>query len=142
VKVQEVSKELRVRYVLEGSMRKAGDKVRITAQLIDATTHQYLWAERDDRPLQDVFALQDTLVHKIVPMLKLQLSMWEQGVLVRKTQEHLEAYVYLATTYRHEWVFRWRQEPKALERAFELAQKALALAILSGTSMPSSRPTS
>jgi adenylate cyclase len=92
VKVQEVSKELGVRYVLEGSVRKAGDQVRVTAQLIDATTDHHLWAERYDRPLQDIFALQDALVHKMVTTLKLQLSVREQGLLVRKTQENLEAY--------------------------------------------------
>src|SRR5262249_42696093 len=92
VKVQEVSKELGVRYVLEGSVRKVGDQVRLTAQMIDATTDQHLWAERYDRPLTDLFALQDALVHKMVTTLKLQLSLWEQGFLVRKTTENLEAY--------------------------------------------------
>src|SRR4029434_5399277 len=55
VKVQDVSKELGVRYVLEGSVRKADSQVRITAQLIDATTGGHLWSERYDRPLQDIF---------------------------------------------------------------------------------------
>jgi adenylate cyclase len=92
VKVQEVSHELGVRYVLEGSVRKAGDQVRVTAQLIDATTDHHLWAERYDRPLTDIFALQDALVQKMVTTLKLQLSLREQGVLARKTTENLEAY--------------------------------------------------
>src|SRR5262245_33964292 len=166
VKVQEVSKELGVRYVLEGSVRKAGDQVRITAQLIDATTDQHLWAERYDRPLQYIFALQDALVHKMVTTLQLQLSVWEYGILVRKTRENLEAYdaflrgltyfyrntreanaqarqtfehavaldptyaeayAFLGSTYRMEWAGRWSQDPQVLERAFELAQKALAL---------------
>jgi len=73
-------------------VRKAGDQVRITAQLIDATTDQHLWAERYDRPLTDLFALQDVLVHKIVTTMQLQLSLREQGVLARKTTENLEAY--------------------------------------------------
>jgi adenylate cyclase len=60
-KVQEVSKELGVQYVLEGSVRKASNRVRITAQLVDATTGHHLWAERYDRELQDIFALQDEL---------------------------------------------------------------------------------
>src|SRR5262249_2148986 len=59
VKVQDVSREMGVRYVLEGSVRKADNQVRITAQLIDATTGEHLWAERYDRPLKDIFALQD-----------------------------------------------------------------------------------
>src|SRR5712691_5617321 len=92
VKVQDVSKELGVRYVLEGSVRKADNQVRITAQLIDATTGGHLWSERYDRPLKDIFALQDEIVQKIVTTLKLQLTLWEQGVLVRKTTDNLEAY--------------------------------------------------
>src|SRR5438093_11762087 len=91
VKVQEVSKELGVRYMLEGSVQKVGEQVRITAQLIDATTDRHLWAERYDRPLTDIFALQDTLVHKIVTTLQLQLTVRERGYLVHKT-ENVEAY--------------------------------------------------
>ena len=94
VKVQDVSTELGVRYVLEGSVRKADNQVRITAQLIDATTGGHLWSERYDRPLQDIFALQDEVVQKIVTTLKLQLSVQEQGILVRKTTDNLEAYDY------------------------------------------------
>src|SRR5262249_15518280 len=72
VKVQEVSRDLGIRYVLEGSVRRAGERVRITAQLIDAPTDHHLWAERYDRPLQDLFALQDEIVQKIVTTLRLQ----------------------------------------------------------------------
>ena len=61
VKVKQVSEELGVRYVLEGSVRKAGDRVRITAQLIDALKGHHLWAERYDRDLKDLFALQDEI---------------------------------------------------------------------------------
>src|SRR5262249_19812127 len=88
VKVQDVSKELGVRYVLEGSVRKADSQVRITAQLIDATTGYHLWSGRYDRPFQDLFALQDEIVQKIVTTLKLQLTLEEQGVLVRKTTDN------------------------------------------------------
>src|SRR5262245_44952901 len=94
VKVQEVSKELGVQYVLEGSVRKADGQVRITAQLIDALQDHHLWTERYDRPLKDIFALQDEIVQKIVTTLKLQLSLWEQGYPVRKTTDNLEAYDY------------------------------------------------
>jgi adenylate cyclase len=66
--------------------------VRITAQLVDATADYEIWAERYDRPLQDIFALQDEIVRKIVTTLKLQLTLQEQGVLVRKTTDNLEAY--------------------------------------------------
>jgi adenylate cyclase len=66
VKIRQVAEELGVRYVLEGSVRRAGDQVRITAQLIDATTGGHVWAERYDGALTDVFALQDDVTQKIV----------------------------------------------------------------------------
>ena len=75
-----------MRYVLEGSVRKADDQVRITAQLIDATTGDHLWAERYDRPLKDIFALQDEIVQKIVTTLKLQLDV--AGARIPGAQNH------------------------------------------------------
>ena len=66
VKVKQVSEELGVRYVLEGSVQRSGDRVRITAQLIDALTGNHLWAERYDRDLKDIFALQDEITIKIL----------------------------------------------------------------------------
>jgi TolB-like protein/class 3 adenylate cyclase/cytochrome c-type biogenesis protein CcmH/NrfG len=95
VKVQEVSKELGVQYVLEGSVRKAEGQVRVTAQLIDALQDHHLWTERYDRPLKDIFALQDEIVRKIVTTLKLQLTLMEQGApgaLMHKATDNLEAY--------------------------------------------------
>ncbi len=81
-----------VRYVLEGSVQKADQQVRITAQLIEATTGYHLWSEQYDRPLKDIFALQDEIVQKIVTTLKLQLTLQEQGYIVRKHTDNLEAY--------------------------------------------------
>src|SRR5216684_1924769 len=93
VKEQQVGGELGVKYVLEGGVRKAGDQVRITVQLVDATTGTDLWAERYDRPMKDIFALQDEIVRRIVTTVNLQLSLWDQrGVLVRKHTDNLEAY--------------------------------------------------
>jgi adenylate cyclase len=94
VRVQDVSRELGVKYVLEGSVRKADDRVRITAQLVDATTGDHIWAEHYDRTLNDIFSLQDEIVRKIVTTAKLQLSLQEQGLLVRRTTDNLEAYDY------------------------------------------------
>jgi TolB-like protein len=74
VKTQQVGKELGVRYVLEGSVRKAGNRVRITAQLVDALTGHHLWAERYDRELTDIFALQDEITVKIITALQLELT--------------------------------------------------------------------
>ena len=95
VNMQDIRKELGVRYVLEGSVQKAGDQVRIVTQLIDTTVDSHLWAERYDRPLKDIFALQDEIVQKIVTTLKLQLILQEQGYIVRKHTNNVEAYDFL-----------------------------------------------
>jgi adenylate cyclase len=91
--LQELGKELGVRYVLDGSVRKANGKVRITVQLADASTGAEMWAERYDRPLRDVFALQYEIVHRIVTTLSLQIDLSQQGVgLTPGRSENLEAY--------------------------------------------------
>ena len=74
VKVKQVSEELGVRYVLEGSLQRSGDRVRITAQLIDALTRNHLWAERYDRDLKDIFALQDEITMKVLTATQVKLS--------------------------------------------------------------------
>ena len=66
VDVRQVGRELGVRYVLEGSVRKAGNRVRLTAQLIDATTGHHVWADRYDRALEDIFVVQDEITHSII----------------------------------------------------------------------------
>jgi len=91
-KLQDISKELGVKYVLEGGVRKAADQVRITVQLADATTGTELWAERYDRPLRNVFALQDEIVRKIVTTLNLQLTLRQQGYVIPRTTDNFEAY--------------------------------------------------
>jgi len=75
---QQVAKELGVRYILEGSVQKAGDRVRITAQLIDSITGYHLWSENYDRDLSDIFALQDEITLKIINALQIKLTMGEQ----------------------------------------------------------------
>jgi len=94
IKEQDVGRELGVRYVLEGSVRRAGEQVRLNVQLVDATNGEQLWAERYDRPFTEIFALQDDLVHKIATTLTLQLSAWAHGVSARKATENVEAYDY------------------------------------------------
>ncbi|MGH8008053.1 MAG: adenylate/guanylate cyclase domain-containing protein, partial [Candidatus Binatia bacterium] len=90
--VGQIGTELGVRYVLEGSVRKAGNRVRITAQLIDATNSYHLWAERYDRELQDIFAVQDDVTQQIVAALKVTLTQGEQKRLGRTPTDNLEAY--------------------------------------------------
>jgi adenylate cyclase len=193
IKARQVSRELGVHYVLEGSVRKAGTQVRITAELVDALTGADLWAERYDSPVRDLFTLQDEIVRRIVTTLNLELSVlrrtpltatdlsqsgiaWsasegrtdnleayddylrgvkysasfikdQRGVkysasLVKesylKAQEMFEkaieldpkyaaAYVSLGYIYRFEWVWQWNRDPNILDKAFHLAQQAIAL---------------
>jgi adenylate cyclase len=93
VKVQVISEELSVRYVLEGSVRKAGNRVRITAQLIDAVTGHHLWAERYDRDLGDIFALQDEITMKILTALQVELTEGQQARVYGKGTDNFEAYM-------------------------------------------------
>lgn len=166
VKINEVGRELGVRYLLEGSVRKANDRVRITAQLVDATTEGHLWAERYDRDFKDIFALQDEVTQKIVGALAVKLSEDERECLANRYTDNLEAYdyylrgleylhqftveansqaremferafeldpefasayAYLGLSHWMEWSLGWSQDPKSLDRAFELAQRAIAL---------------
>jgi len=90
--VQKVAKELGVRFVLEGSVRRAGDKLRINSQLIDATTGHHLWAERYDGNVGDVFALQDRITEKIVAALAVKLTSGEQEQVARKYTDNIKAY--------------------------------------------------
>ena len=92
VKVQQVAKDLGVRYVLEGSVRKGGEKVRINAQLVDAITGHHLWAERFDSVLSDIFALQDSITRKIVAALALKLTLEEEKGLSFRYTSNVEAY--------------------------------------------------
>ena len=89
-KVQQISRELGVRYILEGSVRKSEDRVRITAQLIDGIKGQHLWAERYDRDLKDIFALQDEVTMKIVTALRINLTEGEQARIWSKQAKNLD----------------------------------------------------
>jgi len=92
VNVQEMAKELGVGYVLEGSVRKAGNRIRITAQLINGNTGHHVWAERYDRRLIDVFELQDEIRLKIVSALSVKLAGNEETQLLRRSTNNFEAY--------------------------------------------------
>jgi adenylate cyclase len=92
VDLPKVARELNVNHVLEGSVRKAGGRVRITAQLIDGATNDHVWAERYDRDLDDIFALQDEISEAIVRALKLKLLPEEKRAIERRGTESVEAY--------------------------------------------------
>jgi len=123
VKVQQVAEELGVRYVLEGSVQRAGDRVRITAQLIDAIKGHHLWAERYDRDLKDLFALQNEITMKILMALHVKLVEGEQALVRAKGTNNLEAYEkFLQATEQHYLFTR-----EAGVRARQLCEEAIAL---------------
>jgi adenylate cyclase len=166
VKVRDVGRDLGVRYVLEGTVRKVEGRVRITAQLIDATSGFHLWSERYDRELSDILTLQSEISQQILVALKLELrdaaleritrrstrdleahdTWWRgQAHYLRFTREdNLEArylferaiaqdpdfaaaHALAGFTYFNEYALAWNLDPALLDRAAELAQRALAL---------------
>jgi len=94
IKVQQVAQELGVRFVLEGSVRKAGSRVRVTGQLIDSKDGGHVWADRYDRELTDIFAIQDEITHAIVDQLKVKLLPEEKKAIATAPTKNVEAYTY------------------------------------------------
>ena len=94
VTVQQVAEELGVRYVLEGSVQRSGDRVRITAQLIDALKGHHLWGENYDRRFGDIFALQDEITEQVTMALQVKLTEGEQALIRRAHMDNAEAYDY------------------------------------------------
>ena len=123
VKPEQVSRELGVRYVLEGSVRKAGNRVRITAQLIDASTGYHLWAENYDGELKDVFALQDGITRQIVTALALKLTAEEPSRSGRQETNSIEAYDYFLRGVA--LFYEYRKESNAMAR--QLFERAITL---------------
>ncbi|HJW42166.1 MAG TPA: adenylate/guanylate cyclase domain-containing protein [Rhizomicrobium sp.] len=123
VKVRQVANELKVSHVLEGSVRKAGGRVRITAQLIDGANDEHVWAERYDRDLDDIFALQDEISQAIVAALKLKLLPEEKKAIARRGTDNVEAYnIYLMA--RQEYVSGRTGDTRPFEALIRLCQRA------------------
>jgi adenylate cyclase len=95
VKVQQVAREFSVDYVLEGSVRKAGDRIRVTVQLIDAETERHIWAERYDRELKDIFAIQDEMTRAIVATLQGRVEAATHDRAKRKPTDNMVAYEFV-----------------------------------------------
>ncbi len=123
VDVKKVGRELGVRYVLEGSVRMAENKVRINAQLIDATTGGHLWAERYEEQMDNIFSLQDKITHKIVEALSVKLTIGEKEAIPKKETDNLEAYL----TFLKGWQHYRRFNPDAFLEAIPLFEKAIEL---------------
>ena len=123
VDIPQVARQLKVSHVLEGSVRKAGNRVRITAQLIEGETGGHVWADRWDRDLDDIFALQDEISEAIVGALKLKLFPEEKQAIEDRGTANVEAYdLYLRARALHH-----QQGPAELRRAIEIYREALAL---------------
>jgi adenylate cyclase len=165
VNVEDVGRELGVRYVLEGSVRKSEGRVRITAQLIDAATGFHLWSQRYDRDLADIFTLQSEISEQILAAVGVEIDQAERERARRKPPENLTAYDMttrglfhflrfrrsdnaearrlfesaiqlaeypgsvsgLGMTYAIEYQFGWNLDPALMDRAAELAQRAIEL---------------
>jgi tetratricopeptide (TPR) repeat protein len=123
LKVQQIAQELGVRYVLEGSVRKVLNQVRINAQLIDAGTGHHLWAERYDGNMDDIFALQDGITQKIVAALAVELTVGEQEQSAIKETNSVEAY----DAFLQGWEFYLRQTPDDFAKALPYFQRAVEL---------------
>ena len=123
VKFQQVSEEMGVRYVLEGSVQFSGERVRITAQLIDALTGYHLFSERYDRELKDIFATQDEISMKILTATRVTLTQGEEARMFAKGTKNIEAYLKVMQAREHHEVFT--KESQALAR--QLAEEAIAL---------------
>jgi len=123
VKVKEVGRDLGVRYVLEGSVRKFENKVRITTQLIDAKTGHPLWAEKYDRELDDILALQDEITKNIMTALQVKLTEGEQAAIYARGTDNLE--VYLKVIEAREMIRQQKSENNLRER--QLLEEAIEL---------------
>jgi adenylate cyclase len=136
VDVQQVGRELGVRYLLEGSVRRAGNRVRINAQLVDAVNGNHLWSERYDREQKDLFKLQNEIVKNIVTALDVKLVEGEQAKLYRKATDHPEAYDAFAKGFNLFRQFRKDANSLAqqyLSKAIELDPKYAGAMGLLGT---------
>jgi len=119
--IREIGRKLDVKTVLEGSVRKAGNRLRITAQLINVEDGFHLWSERYDRDMADIFAIQDEITAAIVDSLKVALKLGERAALRKRSTEDPEAYsLYLKGLY-----FFARPSPEAYEKALNFFQAAI-----------------
>ena len=123
VDVREVARELGVRYVLEGSVRKAASRVRVTAQLIDASKGVHLWADRYDRELANIFELQDEITNKVIDSVGPQIIVAEAARVRRKPPQNIDAWDLVMQALPH----MWHMSTEEQRHAQDLLQQAIAL---------------
>jgi adenylate cyclase len=122
IDVRQVANELGVRFVLEGSVRKSGNRVRVTVQLIDAETGHHVWAERYDREMEDIFDLQDEMVRVIASALEPELSAFERERAVSKPPDNLDAW----ELYQRALWYMWTYETENVRTALDLFKQCSA----------------
>jgi adenylate cyclase len=123
VKVQQVAEDLGVQYVVEGSVRKASDQVRITAQLVDALSGRHIWAESYDLIMHNIFAVQDEIAMKIITALRVQLTDGEQALVIERGTTNLKAYL----KYLEARKYGQHLNPTDNLKARQMVQEAIAL---------------
>jgi adenylate cyclase len=123
VKIQKVAEDLGVRYVLEGSIQRSAERIRITAQLIDAITGHHLWAERYDRDIGDIFALQDDITMNIMTAMQVKLTLGEQQRYLEKGTDNYEAYMKYIQAY--DFLYKFNKDDNILSR--RMAEESIAL---------------
>jgi TolB-like protein/DNA-binding winged helix-turn-helix (wHTH) protein len=123
VDVRDVASELGVRYVLEGSVRRSANRVRVTGQLIDATLGNHLWADRYDRELSDIFDLQDEITNSVIGSVGPQILVAEAARVRRKPPQNIDAWDLVMQALPH----MWRMSPDEHRRAQTLLQQAIEL---------------
>lgn len=117
ISIKQIARELRVRYILEGSVQRGGDRVRITAQLIDATTDYHMWSETYDRDLSDIFALQDEITMRLIHAMGENLTYGEQALIWNKDMM-IDLKAYDAFMKGHECFYRFNKEDNAQARIY------------------------
>jgi adenylate cyclase len=134
IKIQQIGKELGVRYILEGSVQKVGDRVRITAQLIDTTTGYHIWSENYDRQLSDIFSLQDEITLKLIDVMQVKLTfgeqvhLWKGGTTSIKALDRLmrgNDYVFHNNEKDNKQAQRFYQEATSIDKDYAMAHAML-----------------
>jgi adenylate cyclase len=120
IDIRKIAQELGVRYIMEGSVRKGGSRIRVTAQLIDAETGHHVWAEKYDREMEDIFDLQDEMVQIIAAALEPELYAFERERIINKSPDNLDAW----ELYQRGLHFMWAYEDENTQKAIEVFTQA------------------
>jgi TolB-like protein/Tfp pilus assembly protein PilF len=123
--LREIAKTLGVSHVVEGSVQRAGDRVRVSAQLIDARNDTHLWAEHYDRHFADIFAIQSEIAERIADQLRAKLSAAEKAAIAERPTADLAAYAYYTKAKDIDWRENWEGREKSLIQKVELLEKAI-----------------